>query len=204
MTEKFRVYLKKKYGTDTALKKAWNDPAVSFDSAAAPTMAERSPHGALLDPAKERKVLDFFDCLAEVNADLLLMAAGVIKKELPGRLCGAYYGYVHATHPPEGANVLLDKVLASPLIDFCSNPAPYTGYSRLAGGSFPHRTIPATFRRYGKLAIIEDDSRFHQLPGITKGVQANLYLWGDEVIGGDIIATGPNGFQTGLAYPTTT
>ena len=41
-------------------------------------------------------------------------------------------------------------------------------------------------------------------PGITKGVQANLYLWGDEVIGGDIIATGPNGFQTGLAYPTTT
>lgn len=38
-------------------------------------------------------------------------------------------------------------------------------------------------------------------PGITKGVQANLYLWGDEIIGGDIIATGPNGFQTGLAFP---
>lgn len=38
-------------------------------------------------------------------------------------------------------------------------------------------------------------------PGMTRGVQANLYLWGDEIIGGDIIATGPGGFQTGLAFP---
>ena len=168
MAEKFRAYLKKKYGTDAALKQAWNDPSASIASAVAPTMKERSPQGALLDPSKDRKTLDFFDCLANVNADLLLMMAGVIKKEFPGRLCGAYYGYVHSTHPPEGANVLLDKVLSSNLIDFCSNPAPYTGYSRLAGGSFPHRTIPSTFRRYGKLAILEDDSRFHQLPKVNE------------------------------------
>ena len=168
MAEKFRAYLKKKYGTDAALKQAWNDPSASIASAVAPTMKERSPQGALLDPSKDRKTLDFFDCLANVNADLLLMMAGVIKNEFPGRLCGAYYGYVHSTHPPEGANVLLDKVLSSNLIDFCSNPAPYTGYSRLAGGSFPHRTIPSTFRRYGKLAILEDDSRFHQLPKVNE------------------------------------
>ena len=168
MTEKFRIWLKAKYGTDDELKKSWNDSSAMIGNASAPTMEERSPLGAmLLDPAKDRKVLDFFECLADVNADLLLMMAGVIKKELPGRLCGAYYGYVFSTHPPEGATVLLDKVLSSPLIDYCSNPAPYTGYSRLAGGSFPNRTIPATFQRYGKLAILEDDSRFHQLPGIT-------------------------------------
>ncbi len=167
MVEKFRAYLKKKYGTDSALKKAWNDSSVSIETAVAPTMKERSPQGALLDPSKDRKTLDFFDCLANVNADLLLMMAGVIKKEFPNRLCGAYYGYVHSTHPPEGANVLLDKVLSSPLIDYCSDPAPYTDYSRNAGGSFPHRTIPSTYHRYGKLAIIEDDSRFHHLPAST-------------------------------------
>lgn len=164
MMKKFRYYLKKKYGTDAALKKAWNAPTVTFATATAPTMPDRSPKGVLLNPAKDCKTLDFYDCLANVNADLLLMAAGVIKKELPGRLCGAYYGYVFSPHPPEGANVLLDKVLSSPLIDFCSNPVPYNGYSRLAGGSFPHRTIISLFRRYGKLAILEDDSRFHQLP----------------------------------------
>lgn len=167
MTEKFRSWLKEKYKTEADLKKAWDDPAVTFESAKVPTMAERSPEGVLLDPVKSAKTLDFFDCYTSLNADLLLMMAGVIRKELPGRLCGAYYGYVLALHTPVGSNILLDKVLSSQLIDFCSNPAPYTGYARLAGGSFPHRTIPSTFRRYGKLAILEDDSRFHQLPGVN-------------------------------------
>ena len=116
-------------------------------------MAERSTGGLFLDPVKNRKTLDYFECFTSINADLLLMAAETVKKELPGRLCGAYYGYVFSTHPPEGSNILLDKILSSPFIDFASNPAPYTGYVRLAGGSFPHRTIPSVFRRYGKLAI---------------------------------------------------
>lgn len=38
-------------------------------------------------------------------------------------------------------------------------------------------------------------------PNIARGVQANLYLCGDQIIGGDIIATGENGFQAGLAFP---
>ena len=39
-------------------------------------------------------------------------------------------------------------------------------------------------------------------PDIPQGVQANLYLWGDQIIGGDIIFTGQGGFQTDLAFPT--
>ena len=38
-------------------------------------------------------------------------------------------------------------------------------------------------------------------PNIARGVQANLYLCGDQIIGGDIISTGENGFQSGLAFP---
>ena len=38
-------------------------------------------------------------------------------------------------------------------------------------------------------------------PNIERGVQANLYLCGDQIIAGDIIATGENGFQSGLAFP---
>ena len=38
-------------------------------------------------------------------------------------------------------------------------------------------------------------------PNIARGVQANLFLCGDQIIGGDIIATGENGFQAGLAFP---
>ena len=38
-------------------------------------------------------------------------------------------------------------------------------------------------------------------PGIETGVQANLFICGDQLIGGDIISLGENGFQTGLAFP---
>lgn len=38
-------------------------------------------------------------------------------------------------------------------------------------------------------------------PGIPQGVQANLYLHAEQIIGGDIIVTGQGGFQTGLTFP---
>ena len=38
-------------------------------------------------------------------------------------------------------------------------------------------------------------------PGISQGVQANLYLCEDTVIAGDIFCTGENGFQTTLEFP---
>ncbi len=38
-------------------------------------------------------------------------------------------------------------------------------------------------------------------PHIADGVQANLYLAGEQLIGGDIIFMGQGGFQTDLRYP---
>lgn len=38
-------------------------------------------------------------------------------------------------------------------------------------------------------------------PGGAEGVQANLYLCGDTVIAGDIMASGQDGFISGLRYP---
>ena len=38
-------------------------------------------------------------------------------------------------------------------------------------------------------------------PGISQGVQANLYLCEDTVVAGDIFCTGENGFQTTLEFP---
>ena len=43
--------------------------------------------------------------------------------------------------------------------------------------------------------------RVTNYPGMEKGVQANLYLCGDTLIGGDIIATGKGGFQRELTFP---
>lgn len=38
-------------------------------------------------------------------------------------------------------------------------------------------------------------------PEMPEGVQANLFLCGDRLVGGDIIATGENGFQATLVFP---
>ena len=40
-------------------------------------------------------------------------------------------------------------------------------------------------------------------PGIPQSVQINLYVCEDQLIGGDVISLGENGFQTGLSFPQT-
>lgn len=129
-----------------------------------PSCAERYTEGAeFLDPAAQAKLIDYYDCLANEIADLLVHCARELKRAFPGRLAGAYYGYVLAMHPPEGATVLLDRVLSAPEIDFLSDPSMYTGTSRRAGGAYYHRTIPLTYARHRKLLILEDDMRFHHI-----------------------------------------
>jgi len=148
MQEKFRAYMQAKRG---------------IADARIPDVAMRRKGGDLLNPKEDRLVLDYYDCHANVMADLLIAFAGRARRLFPGRLVGAYYGYLFSTHPPEGANVLLDKLLACPDIDFLSNPPAYDPVSRLSGGSYAPRTIPSAFRRHGKLSILEDDSRFHHI-----------------------------------------
>ncbi len=141
----------------------WKDGLYANESL--PTMEERIDNADpfFLDREKHRKVLDYFECQANVVTDCLLETAHATKEAFPGRLVGMYYGYVMTVHEPEGANVMLDKVLASPDVDFLSDPADYTKNSRLPGGAYYHRTIPATFHRYGKLAMLEDDMRHYHV-----------------------------------------
>ena len=157
-------------GPDTGLRMTeafhrWKDGKYANENP--PTMAERTNDSDRFflnreTSATEQKVIDFYECQATEIANLMTNVAHVVKTELPGRLVGMYYGYVMTTHPPEGANVMLDRVLSSPDVDFLSNPADYTVACRLAGGAYYHRTIPATFHRHGKLVMLEDDMRhFH-------------------------------------------
>lgn len=158
MQEKFRAYMQAKRGIFDA-----QIPTIAMRRHENADTSKPGLNGDLLDPAEDQLVLDYYDCLANTVADLMLAMAAKARQSLPGRLIGAYYGYVYADHPPEGANGLLDKVLSDPNIDFLSNPPCYRRESRRAGGSNIARTIPSLFRRYGKLSLLEDDSRFHHI-----------------------------------------
>ena len=160
MQEKFRAYMKAKRNVDNAAIPPLAARKHEFGGSSDP-----NKNGDLLDPAEDQLVLDYYDCLINTMADFLLEMADAAKQAFPGRLVGAYYGYLYDDHPPEGATSLLDKVLSSPNVDILSCPAYYSKDGRRAGGSYVTRTIPSLFRRYGKLALLEDDSRFHHIRG---------------------------------------
>ena len=158
MQEKFRAYMKAKRNVDDAAI-----PPLASRKHEYADSSQPNKNGDLLDPAEDQLVLDYYDCLINTMADFLLEMADAAKQAFPGRLVGAYYGYLYDDHPPEGATSLLDKVLSSPNVDILSCPAYYSKDGRRAGGSYVTRTIPSLFRRYGKLALLEDDSRFHHI-----------------------------------------
>ena len=165
MSRAFRDHVAKQHGE------------ASSGDAIVPTVAERGCGATLLDPVKDRRMLDYYGFMANLGSDFLLSLAHTFKTCLPGRLVGAYYGYIFTPHPPEGANAQLAKVLASSDIDFLSCPPIYSGETRLAGGSNMSRSVPSTFHRYGKLMLSEDDSRFHHIKGY---VEANLVMRSPE------------------------
>ena len=164
MTAAFRRYLRGKYASNEELQKAWHDPSVTLDTALVPGAGERFGRRRFLrDPASaDRQVLDYYDCMQDVIADLLLHFTGCVKRADPRLIVGVYYGYLyHMAFPPEGQVLRFDKVLSSPYVDFMSSPFNYDGASRHVGGDFNPRSVSDPFKRHGKLMMYEADTRTH-------------------------------------------
>ena len=164
MTVAFRKFLHKKYASNRELQKAWKDPSVTLDTALVPGAEERFGRRRFLrDPASaDRQVLDYYDCMQDVIADLLLHFTGCVKRADPRLIVGVYYGYLyHMAFPPEGQVLRFDKVLASPNVDFMSSPFNYDGASRHVGGDFQPRSVSDPFKLHGKLMMYEADTRTH-------------------------------------------
>ena len=163
MTEAFRRFLKRKYRTDAALRKAWNDPAVTLDTAQVPDREQRPGSGNYLKnpgDVRDRRVLDYYETYHNEYADYLIAKGKAAKEALPGRLVGSYYGYTILSYEPEGSTAFFEKVLKSPCIDYLW--ATTRGYNLTDG--LP-RHLFSVFRRYGKLSMIEGDIRTHKGKG---------------------------------------
>jgi hypothetical protein len=179
MRRHFQDWLRVRYRSDLAgLRAAWNDPGITFETTAAPTAAEQL-HGRNLqfrDPRQERKVVDYFRCLAELSAEAVIDFCRTVKEATGGRkLAGAFYGYLlelawnggffaerpdseYSTYQRSG-HLGLRKVLDSPYVDFLVSPYSY-GF-RGIGGDGPSMLPAESARVHGKLILIEDDTRTH-------------------------------------------
>jgi hypothetical protein len=182
MKRVFRAWLGKKYHHDlAALQTAFADAQVTFETAEIPSAAEQlsTTHFLFRDPLKEMKVIDFYDCYAEMCADSLLDFCHLVKELTGGeKLTGAFFGYIMelawnnvffgSTESVEAGQVStvqrsghlgLQKVIRSPEIDFLVSPYGYA-FRGLGGDGLP---MPPTesLRQHGKIYLLEEDTTMH-------------------------------------------
>lgn len=132
-----------------------------------------------------------------VCAALILLTGREAKPEstevpqlLSSEDCAAYlqsYGWTVAAEPVETLQFLLPEILEEPYLSY--NALQLTqGFDLAAhcGKQLTRYTFTVT-----------------NYPDRPDGVQANLYVCEDAPVAGDILCTGANGFQEGLAFPKT-
>lgn len=162
----FREWLQRKYGTESALRAAWNDGSVTFATAAIPTKAQRdiADLNMFLDPRLSRRAIDYNTFHSEVVAETIGYFARIVKESTQNeQLCGAFYGY---TLEMGGANysghLALKKLLDNQDIDFLTAPTSY--YQREIGGHSAFMAPVTSVGLHGKVWFDENDYRTYLTP----------------------------------------
>ena len=162
----FRLWLREKYENDVAaLRQAWHNDKVTFDTAEIAALEERtrSDNFAFRDPQKSQHVTDYYQFFAHLSADTILHFAKVFKDATDGKaMVGAHYGYIPelASNPirlQHAGHLALSEVLASPLVDFYVSPQSYG--DRSIGQTSTAMIPAAAVTHRNKMHYIESDVR---------------------------------------------
>ena len=160
----FVSYLRRKYGGDISrLRKAFNDPKASFETVAIPLKEERLKldAGMWRDPAKSRRIIDYFECQHQVSVEMIDHYCGIVKDESKGTLATlAFYGYVRdGWWAQECDHCAPSKMYLSKNLDMLS--APHTYRRRGLGEDGVQRQYLASAALHGKLFFDEGDDMTH-------------------------------------------
>jgi len=161
MQQAFRQFLRRKYGGSAkALRTAWGDDTISFDTATVPSLEQRHRFsiGDFYDPAKDVAVRDYAECHSAVVTDSILRLAKVAK-EADGRrsVVGLFYGSLQCINYQWGGQADFMRVFDSPDVDFLASPFPYE--NRGIGDHAPFRALLGSLRLRNKLWFAEADDR---------------------------------------------
>lgn len=164
----FQAWLKKTYGREKALRRAWAQPEASFGNAALPTpeAREAAAWGPFRSPQTQQPVIDHHRFQQEAVADTITLFARVVKETTGGRaLVGAFYGYtfeLNGNGPralAHSGHLALARLLECPDLDILH--APYSYYQRALGEPGTFHGPMDSIALHGKLAIIEEDTYTH-------------------------------------------
>lgn len=165
MAKYFLGWLKRKYGTVAALRKAYGDGKITFEDVH-PAGLERYilDRGIFRDPKTRRAISDYFECQHEITALDVIDNAKAVKEASDGRLItGAFYGYYLSSfgQAASGGHLAEEMVLQSEYVDFLCAPQTYSKINRVPGGPGLSRGLVESVRLNGKLWLDERDQPTH-------------------------------------------
>lgn len=164
----FRAFLRKKYGNDlSALRKAWRNDAVTFETASvtrAELIREDPTGGPFRDPVSSRPAIDYLEFFPHLIGDFNRRVAALIKRETDGQALVlihsgaikdslAYFNMeqLHAN------NNDLGDLIADPNIDAFVQAQNYT--TRSAGNPVSVYQPTASIALHDKLYLFDYDHR---------------------------------------------
>lgn len=162
-------WLGKKYGSDQALQKAWNNPNAKIAAEKVPTKDERDAPNYLVNPKTQKRIADFNEFWQDEMLDMIDSLATVIRQKVPHKLCVFFYGYAGEfsgmyNGVAYSGHVGLGKLLKNGKIDALCGPISYS--DRYYGDGKSTMGATESITRAGKLWIDEDDTSTYLAPKI--------------------------------------
>lgn len=168
MREKFKRFLLEKYKSQDDLQKAWNDKSVTFETAAFhPETFQAGDEGFFRNPELSRRISDAQECVQMTAPEAILTFAKVIKRCLPEKIVGTFYGYYFDAgedNKPIGGHLKPEMLYrAKNEIDFLCGPFCYLK-NRDASGVPMQRGMLESARLHGMLWLTEMDQHPECVP----------------------------------------
>lgn len=140
MRQAFQKWLKAKYVDVETLRRAWNDPSITFDTVTVPSRRERFDldQGTFRNPAEKMNVIDFYVFYNEIVPETIDYFAKITKQATGGgKVVGAFYGYMYEFRgDPEYGHNALGKFNQSKYLDFIFVTASYENRRFATGGDY--------------------------------------------------------------------
>jgi len=163
MTRTFRRWLEKKYGTVAALRQAWSDPEVTFETAKVPDRQERmrSEWFTFRSPLRSQSP-DFYACWAERTEDLVIAICSSIKEATRHEcIAGSHLGTfldqgLHAYILHQTTSACFARALRHPAVDTFTSPCSYV--NKGPGGDCTSMIPIGSLQLHGKLRLQDQDT----------------------------------------------
>lgn len=175
----FQRWLERKYGSNEALREAWGDSAIRFETVEVPgSQARKRNDTTFRDPAAEMPVIDFYQFYNEVIPQAIDHFAAAAKEASGGRkVVGAFFGYFFefSGNYEHGHNATHDALL-SDHIDFLLAPPSYFD-RQIGNGAELYRRPFLSGTLHNKLWFHDNDLasfRFYEM--------AEAYGWDPDII----------------------